>query len=162
MQDALNHCAQSNIAGIMAGRWLLRSPLDLLKVDEAFYGQTSSTSLDAVCNQYVEYALRSLEHGDGSLRELVLPLALICYELEEKARTAASNCDVEGEARAISDAEVLLKASSPLLTKHQGVKSAFEYDGTGSCFRVWKSSLEKVCGKKVINKHKRNRAESAR
>eukprot|EP00854_Cymbomonas_tetramitiformis_P021838 gene21838-26281_t len=121
MQDANMHCAES-IKGIMAGRWFLRSPLDLMRVDEEFYGEASTTSLESVCDAYVDYSLASLERDNGTLAELVMPLALICYELEEKAKVAVEEGNVEVEARAIRDAELMLETCTPLLMRHHGLK----------------------------------------
>ena len=136
-----------DLAGVMAGRWVLLRPLDLARVDSVFYGDERHAdgglafargALEAY-GEHIELELAAA--GGASPAELALPLALVAAQLEDD-----EDCEwAEGGETLL---ECIEAVAQPLLAERRR-------GGLGK-------ALAAVGGKKVGAKHRRSRAEAAR
>lgn len=180
MQISLNgglhgfHDAQAHLGrgldGVMAGRWLLRSPLDVLRVDSWLGGGDTGGAIpveDAgrALEAYVRAAMREARAGEASLGEAVRPLALVSLSLEQQLKVAqlGTGDGDDGASAASATAAHLFAISAPLLAMHRGADTAGLLDAAGSPrFRAYNKALARVCGRKVLQKLRRNQAEVVR
>jgi hypothetical protein len=96
----------------------------------------------------VRYAEAELRADAAALTDLAKPLALVAADLEERADHAAEVGDWEAEDLATRIHEQVGVLAAPLL----GV----EVQGR----RALRKALQKACGRKVAQKHRRNRTEA--
>lgn len=143
--------AAPQLAGVMAGRWLIRRPLDLAEVDSVFYGEARKGDSLAIAvralSAYGEHVNDELAAGVAPPAELALPLALVAAQLEEDGD--GSSPATAARTQALWSA--LEEAAAPLLREDFG-------DGR----RRLVKELQGVGGKKVGAKHRRTRAEATR
>ena len=138
--EAVRRWSAPPLDGVMAGRWLLRRPLDLWALDQPADGAVG-TAADAI-SRYTEYAQRPVL-SDGDVRA-VQPLALVAEQLRDDE---AAGRDV--------DADVLgaLREAAAVLDGRGG-------GGDGESLKKLSKRLGKMMGgSKVARKLTRNRAE---
>ena len=153
------------IDGVMAGRWMLRSPLDLWRIDQEQAvvtrpGHPPGRARRASCvtgalQEYARYAEAMVRTGVANKSVVVLPLLLIVEQLKEDAE-AGEERDAEEEAilEAVFEAAQAIAAA-----RGGGVRGG---DPGAGCRgpRQLSKHLKQMMGKKVGNKAVRNRAEA--
>lgn len=165
--------SSSAVANYMAGRWLLRRPLDLIGVEGILKDQSSTTlketnAIKTALENYIEYALKMVSLPSHRQRfttaELCLPLYLSLEQLKD-------DWDYDEERNHSSE-------DHPSLLSYDEIESFYEVieDGIAhlqECFNkgnkkvkdssnIYKrlsSKFKSLAGIKVVNKWKRNRAE---
>ena len=187
MLETISSQRTNDIASFMAGRWILRRPLDLTRI------RSSPSSLcckseeqeeeanDRIIKALKEYGQFVLERSISSpkwkhyaftIAELCLPLYLVIQQLDEdynqywdektdiKRRinpTLLSRTLIEELHDEIREILAALESSVPNRKKKSKLKSGRSV----SCvnFKMLTLTLKGLVGSKVLNKWKRNRAE---
>lgn len=171
------------IDGVMAGRWILRRPLDLWNIDAEPHIRTATSThqasrraqsrADAVA-RYLSYADRCLSKGSASAVQLLPPLLLVVEQMRDDLRASLTpdcgrGCLKDEAVRAdeISQLLAVLWEGIPTLAPKSIRKIDLSSeilapsDGEEAVASVQRLSkaLGKAIGTKVANKLARNRAE---
>lgn len=132
----------------MAGRWMLRRPLDIMAVQTSHLGESQATPVECL-NSYMEYVESNWDRHP--LSELCLPLYLITEQLREdfveENTTHFALKDIESLYGTIKES---IEYLSP--TKMKGLPDEPDFKKLSAAFKS-------LVGTKVANKWKRNRAE---
>lgn len=169
----------AGVDGAMAGRWLLRRPLDLWHIDaepdiRAVAGVGTAvrrawSRADAIVS-YSSYADRCLSAGTASAAQLAPPLLLVLEQLREDVRAVGASDVGVGHSAGGADGELpeilaaLWDGASTLAPRGgAGERSRSELvsdndEAMASIQRLGRG-LSKTIGTKVANKLSRNRAE---
>mmetsp|Transcript_17942 Transcript_17942/g.26555 ORF Transcript_17942/g.26555 Transcript_17942/m.26555 type:complete len:400 (+) Transcript_17942:54-1253(+) len=153
----------SPVNSYMAGRWILRKPLDLVRIQSEFLHDLKiddSTFGDRICSALMDY--RTLIEKTISSRdpmfshwELGLPLYLILEQLRESEGT-----DEEFNLSSEEDIKSILLESLLLLSSHSsGKNKKLNRLSSSSTWKQMSNCLKCLVGTKVFNKWKRNRVE---
>ena len=173
---AARRAAERPLSGVMAGRWLLRRPLDLWLIDEdkafctpahlhslARRQRRASSRADAVW-RYGRYALEAADRGHAAPSELAAPLMLIASQLEEEVELRAVSggaCGSDGRlpegVMGSDEADEVWGAVWEATASLSGSPDAF--GDPGSSRRLAKL-FKRLLGKKVAGKLARNRLEA--
>ena len=169
LYDAKN-CCDTKIDGIMAGRWLLRRPLDLLDINHFmkneyvnigdFYNSRDENYeyiLEKKISSIIEYgtyAKTQMQEGIYSKSDILSPLCLIAFQLREDTNAFEDgDCHLERESlEQLQDA--LYEAIVCTLEDNKDTKV-----DTKNNLRGIMKSMKHALGPKVFNKIKRNRNE---
>ena len=166
----LEECvSQENaISSHMAGRWMLRRPLDLAQVKRQFGTSTSANKKLSTCIDDYRGDIDRILHTKDTipLSELCLPLYLVSEQLREDLALFESNDDDATERRGV------------FLTEHEfdelysSIKDVVEMIASignrrlkkmalpeHTNFKKLSASFKDLIGTKVANKWKRNRSE---
>ena len=154
----------TNLAGVMAGRWCLRSPLDLLQL------RNTSTTPISVLKTYMDYSLEELLGvSKEEVADLVMPIALIFISIERQINLALDEDDPNGRELPLDEllslAWTIIEMSAGLLdTIDQRNSTAQLRPGnrTDVPLKQFRNLLCKICGKKLMSKMKRNITERIR
>ena len=176
--------ANSPIDGIMAGRWLLRYPLDLLDIHHFMnqYDANLQTFNDNYCqNQpslaqekaaailsYGEYAYQQLKQGVYSKSDILSPLCLVAFQLQEQMSILDDKFDSLDDTEDISKLRIEDDCMDVLqVALYDAVTSAIENDDMNrrkksddnKSVKAVLKAFQRALGKKVFNKLKKNRNE---
>lgn len=163
-----------SIASHMAGRWMLRRPLDLAHVHDTFLTgeSTDNVQLSSCIDEYSSYIEKMMRSRNAlPLSELCLPLYLVSEQLREDydallwtgdsitdESTDVHDCFVqEDEFDSLYDSlkdavEMLSFASNGGSNRKKALPQTTNFKKISSCFKG-------LVGTKVANKWKRNRSE---
>jgi tRNA-dihydrouridine synthase len=167
--------AAGQIDGVMAGRWLLRRPLDLWDIDaeptiRAAPGATGirvARSRAAALTSFCAYAEQSLASRTASLSQLIPPLLLVVEQIREDLTQIDSERGADLNATSSDELlellHVLWEGAATLIPGVEVVDRMHDMVGdvddlTASARKLSKL-LAKAMGIKVANKLLRNRAE---
>ena len=176
--------ANSPIDGIMSGRWLLRYPLDLLNINHfmnqydcnlqtfnADYSQNQRSLAQekaAAIVSYGEYANQQLKEGVYSKSDILSPLCLVAFQLQEQMSILDDKFDSLYDTEYLSKLQIEDDCMDLLqVALYDAVTIAIENDemttrkisdDTKSVKAVIKV-FQRTLGKKVFNKLKKNRNE---
>lgn len=162
----------TNINGVMAGRWLLRRPLDLLDIYQYMHHENTNLhsfqanykkkfkalvneKVDAIL-KYGEYAAAKLREGVYSKSDILMPLCLVAFQLQDDVRTMEEG-DVYDDAQ-----EEALDILRDALSRGMASAIGDELDMNKRdeiTMRSITKTLKRVLGTKVFNKIRRNRNE---
>jgi tRNA dihydrouridine synthase A len=156
----------SLVSSFMAGRWMLRRPLDLLQVSSHiaadrgdFFLERGSTAL--AVGGYLDQIHREGVTSD-SLQDILLPMYLVSEQLREDYE--AHLYDEPGREPVLCEDEIsnlhaALVEGLQSLESATGRKGKQKISATSINFKKLSSSFKGLVGAKVTNKWKRNRAE---
>jgi hypothetical protein len=180
-EEVALHASGSSLAGVMAGRWMLRRPFDLFAVDYALNSQGRADDHDEATRRstailsYVEYARGELNYVSRDEGVAVLaPIAIIWLSLWSEYRSYIDALDSHGQCNEVAfmkceyDSRLLMKSTRPIF------KDFFRFDtdkfsqelvassslGREPPFKSFGVLLESALGKKIIGKMKKNCAEN--
>jgi tRNA dihydrouridine synthase A len=150
------------ISSHMAGRWILRRPLDLLGIENLLSTESDDHFLIVhnTVKRYLEYALQMANDSCFTTAELCLPLYLVVEQLREDYEEdelheeyLLSYEEMESLYDSIQDGIAQLKAiiGTGRREKNENLNSLN--------FKRLSASFKSLVGTKVVNKWKRNRAE---
>jgi tRNA dihydrouridine synthase A len=166
----------------MAGRWMLRRPLDLALVQDKFLAVTSSddgsppavlvppskAAIDAVkdYSSYVMECVRSSSDSTPTLNDLLLPLFVVSeqlredydYEEDDDSNTNMHSSDVWLEFEAMEEMYDCICETVQWLQDFRGTKQT-KFSPHAMEFNKLTSSFKSLVGTKVAGKWKRNRSE---
>jgi tRNA-dihydrouridine synthase A len=160
----------THIYSYMAGRWMLRRPLDLARVGfesdasnaetEGDFKSTPKHTLQAV-EQYVDYVKENIYSSNTAsipaLADLCLPLFLITEQLrEDYDEHAVDTWLPEEDIESIYD---ILREATEWLHDSTGAKLKKKASADYIELKKISDSFKGLVGTKVANKWKRNRAE---
>jgi len=138
----------TNIHSHMAGRWILRRPLDLIHIEQSL--DNNRIKMDPIegIERYIDYALANTSKFPMS--ELCLPLYLIVEQLREDYEKEEETLLSWEEMESIYDIiqEGLTQLGSDKVKTSNSIN-----------FKKLATSFKSLVGKKVVNKWKRNRSE---
>lgn len=145
----------SGLAGVMSGRWCLRSPFDLLTL-EPDAERTPQTIIDAYCS-YAAQELMLVQREERAA--VVAPLAILFTHLEDKLKRIE-----EGDSPAedwVQTYDFFVERSISLLSsfRYEREAAALAEDKT-SC-RRYRRLLTAILGKKYMSKLRGNTAEAS-
>jgi tRNA-dihydrouridine synthase A len=176
--ESCNTQEPAAVSSYMAGRWMLRRPLDLAQVhhkllvsgtcasSELCSTAASETTLQAV-NRYVKYVKQNVsssssgKSGIPSIADLCLPLYLITEQLREDY-DEIEHTNIPPARLREEDMESLydiLRDATNWLEDSLGAKKKIKSSSDHVQFKKLSSSFKGLVGTKVANKWKRNRAE---
>lgn len=175
----LQHRNNKNLAGVMAGRWLLRRPFDLLKVQCLLESplNKSSNPLNqfSAISTYAKYASETLSMSErDEYGAIFMPFALMWLSLwrefdsiEELSEHSASDISLASQySTCIASAWHLIEVSAPLLSEFYRIDSrdCFLQGGHNSTpevppFKKFWKHFERAIGKKITTKMKQNSDE---
>jgi len=153
------------VSSYMAGRWILRRPLDLAAVQERLVpgrpdGTSASRAMRAV-ERYVKYLRDNLSSRSSfPLSELCLPLYLVTEQLKEDYRNfdyGHSGKDDIG-VEAIETMHDVIQETLFWIRLQRGNGKEKEPSSQIN-FKRLSSDFKGLVGSKVVNKWRRNRAE---
>lgn len=141
----------THVNSFMAGRWILRKPLDLVRVQSYLRSggtespDTASETVHSALSEYQMFLDRSLSSRNPmySLGELCMPLYLVLENLQDENEVDDSVHDV------LLETIQQLESNSSRKAKLAG----------GGNLKKMGAALKGLVGTKVFNKWKRNRAE---
>lgn len=172
----------SSISHLMAGRWILRRPLDLSVIEVESSGGASKeeaiTLAKGGLTEYADYAIQCLEascRGKDArfptVPDLILPLFLTSEQLREDFEALNdenydSNIGLVNTCRTdlwlpAEDIEDMYDCICETLTALEALmgKKPTKFSASSIEFNKVSSSMKSLVGTKVANKWKRNRAE---
>lgn len=155
------------ISSYMAGRWILKRPLDLVQVENFLIGQRDVSSqvnfrnIQESLTSYIDYCMKHSCRQGGqraprfSSSDLMLPLFLVVEQLREDYD---DNDDDTKLALSFGEMEELYDM---LLEGMEEVsRGKISPPGNSACnFKKLSTSFKGLVGTKVVNKWKRNRGE---
>lgn len=165
----------SAIASHMAGRWMLRRPLDVAEVERRLLtGDKTEKRLSTCIDEYSGYVERTMRSKSAvPLSELCLPLFLVSEQLREdyESTTLYKSGDDSGGNGSPAQASFIQEGEFDEL--YESIKDAVEMIAlaggkSGSRrkalpdypnFKKLSASFKGLVGTKVANKWKRNRSE---
>ena len=138
----------SIIKSHMAGRWVLRQPLDLIQIEQSL--DNNRIKMDPIegIERYIDYALANVSNFPMS--ELCLPLYLIVEQLRE---------DYEKEEETLLSWEEMESIYDIIQVGLTQLGSNKVNTSNSINFKKLATSFKSLVGKKVVNKWKRNRSE---
>lgn len=165
----------SPVSSFMAGRWVLRRPLDLAIVDsgticeiessireKSLHHQQSSSCVNAIAS-YSKFVIESVQSTSSevhpSLADLCLPLFILSEQIREDYEGSEGN--PSSVWMSYETMEIIYDATCILVAELEDVcrvKSS-KFSSHAIEFNKLSSSIKALVGKKVVNKWKRNRAE---
>jgi tRNA dihydrouridine synthase A len=169
----------SRISSLMAGRWMLRRPLDLalLRLGDtegstAVLSDMASRSAVEAVQKYASFVQQSLEGGRQSnqghiptLSELTLPIYLTSAQVREDYERAIGSVDQKNDQSAFSlnavDMEEIydtLIETISWIEEFQGLRQT-KFSSSSIQFNRLNAAFKNLVGTKVANKWKRNRSE---
>jgi tRNA dihydrouridine synthase A len=156
-----------NIDGFMAGRWLLRRPLDLVCVESQLRNKTLHhlNTVQSAIDSYGERVIQSITNKEQNipLSELCLPLYLVIEQLKEDYTRDEDDSVCLSESPALLnhiEIESLYEDLQNIICEIESIKSGKAVHRNADCnFKKLTSSLKGIVGTKVFNKWKRNRLE---
>jgi tRNA-dihydrouridine synthase len=167
----------NDVTSFMAGRWMLRRPLDLARVQErSWLGNDETNSLARrtvkAVEQYADYARHCMEapaskqSSSPTLSDLCLPLYMITEQLREDYDSSsddlATSSSPETPWLADEDMESIYDViceTVEWLQEARGSSKAKKFSKRSVEFNKLASAFKGLVGTKVANKWKRNRAE---
>ena len=152
---------RGGLAGVMAGRWCLRSPFDLLLL------RKDALHANSIVHAYAAYALTQMQIvSRDEASDIILPIALIFLSIERQINAALIDDDECMDEEALEElyelAWTIIERSIPLLTALD--LSTYKIDlrdkltGTPP-LRQFRNTLGSICGKKLMSKIKKNTLE---
>ena len=149
------------LAGVMAGRWCLRNPLDLLEF------RKDAMDPGVIVDAYVAYALRELDVvSKDEAADLLLPIALMFLSIDRQIDSLMIEDDIDVIDEILDRQYVLawqiIEKSIPLLTALDCSTHKIDSHNTLTSappLRQFRNILGSVCGKKIISKLKKNTLE---
>ena len=149
----------------MAGRWMLRRPLDLVDVERWVSGTAGSEAVreeraGRALELYLDF-LRSSQSKQFPTSELLAPLFLVGENLrEDHDRLLDGDADpgftCEESFRRLLD---VVQDGVSLLHSSQRPGSSLDCESGDLNFKLLRTSVKRIVGTKVASKWKRNRAE---
>ena len=151
----------TRLAGVMAGRWCLRNPFDLLQLRE------NPLNPESIIDAYTAYAISELKLvSRDEAADLLSPIALVFMSIDRQINAALvddSECmDDDALEELYSLSWKIIEGSIPLLTALdcQTHKIDIRDKISGSPpLRPFRQILGSVCGKKLMSKMKKNTIE---
>ncbi|KAJ1615968.1 hypothetical protein T492DRAFT_1109719 [Pavlovales sp. CCMP2436] len=180
---AATAAGEAPVNGVMAGRWLLRRPLDLAAVDAALLRPPSTPNAAAECLQkpavaveaFGRYAARALSAGEARAAVLAVPLLLVAEQLlEDTVSPAGEECRlgprvVSDTCAAAREAVAVLRATGGRrragdgddgdLATGFGLADPDDPERSAAELRKLAKEIAKISGTKVAGKVVRNRSE---
>ena len=186
--SAVGPCLPGAVASHMAGRWMLRRPLDLARVQSRFLSGTDFSSRSgAVAGSGRSYELKALEDyiesvlrtvsslksaSNPPLAELLLPIYLVLEQLredhafyEDGSRNDGDGCGWTPHLTA-EDIKIMYGVISDGMMRLEEFSDGGRSKGKSKVpsrdclhFKKLSASFKGFVGTKVVNKWKRNRAE---
>lgn len=186
---ARERAQSTSVTDLMAGRWVLRRPLDLSVVEQTMRPNGSNSEEESfhlgkenlhkesilvakeAVEDYSNYALQCLEESRGkdprlpTLPDLILPLFLVSEQLREDYEALDKEDNVDDGTPApwlpAGDMEDIYDCVCETLTSMEDIlgKKTTKFSPTAIQFNKVASSIKSLTGTKVANKWKRNRAE---
>lgn len=152
---------KNDIAGYMAGRWLLQRPLDLAYIGDNTQDGFSKTNIPLAVEHYVQQILSEYDTSTTLLHEICLPLYLVTEQLAHDYESRwVDNDDDHDVCLTKSVIEDLYGiVSNALLELHQRVGKKPKPFSDRMHFKKLSNAFKGLVGTKVVNKWKRNRAE---
>jgi tRNA-dihydrouridine synthase len=172
----------NGVSSFMAGRWMLRRPLDLARIqshfseepdspnDERDSNTSNSGSVVQAVEQYSSYLKQCVQQPSSkqshfpTLSDLCLPLYMISEQLREdyEEEDDLSDNDTSSE-RWLKDADIesiydTIRDTVAWLQEERGAKKT-KFSASSIQFKKLSSSFKGLVGTKVANKWKRNRVE---
>jgi tRNA-dihydrouridine synthase len=164
-EDLMKVCSKysSSIDGYMAGRWVLRRPLDLVAVESQLQKKQLHplNLIQTAIDSYGETVIQSIVLKEKSvpLSELCLPLYLVIEQLKEDY--AEENDESKGSVL-LSNVEIesLYEDLHSIICEIESIKGGKAvHRNVDYNFKKLTSALKGIVGTKVFNKWKRNRLE---
>jgi tRNA-dihydrouridine synthase A len=157
----------SSMDGFMAGRWLLRRPLDLVCVESQLRNKQLHpvTLIQSAIDSYGERIIQSIMHKNENipLSELCLPLYLVLEQLKEDYVEGKDGNSCLSESPVLLshlEIESLYEALYSIICQIESIKGAkVKHQNLDYNFKKLSTSLKRIVGTKVFNKWKRNRIE---
>lgn len=180
-----HHEKRINMISFMAGRWMLRRPLDIIHIRDVFgdnsrqyaSGDRVETLITNAISQYMDYIDGQLKSSNklrvNPLSELCLPLYLVSEQLREDYKEFYSGVDLY-DSEGIVAGITVLRSDEEFEAVYSGLRDVAIYlSELGSQRKKstkgvppeeinWKKLslfFQGVVGKKIGNKWKKNRAE---
>ena len=173
----VKHLPETSVSSLMAGRWILRRPLDLAFVtdctnDGCAGPKDESASLSAVkavesYTNFVRYCFsnsKSKQSHLPSLQDLVLPMFMVSEQLREDYERVDDShdddcCnDARLEVTDMEDVYDILTETIKWMETCRGTKQT-KFSADSIQFNKLNSSFKSLVCTKVANKWKRNRSE---
>lgn len=150
--DATEASAVSDVSSLQSSAEMERKPVmecaPTLQLEDTIVQSAVVTAI----MRYARYASKEKLQGNATAAELVRPLALVVSEIEERQDEAGA----QGMAREAGAAELVMEALADSCSVLLGT------DLSGNSRGELRKALQKVCGKKILQKQKRNRQEGLR
>ena len=131
----------------MAGRWILRRPLDLIQIEQSLGDNRIKMDPIEGIERFIDYALAN---SHFPMSELCLPLYLIVEQLREDYEKEEETLLSWEEIESIYD--IIQGGLTQLGSDNVNTSNSIN-------FKKLATSFKSLVGKKVVNKWKRNRSE---
>jgi len=164
---------ENNISSLMAGRWMLRRPLDLALVKDCIEGgserskdSTASQSVFKAVENYTKFVRYCINDSKSkqthlpTLQDLALPMFMISEQLREDYERVDDddNNTPRLEVTDMEDIYDTITETIQWVETFRGSKPT-KFSPTSIQFNKLNSSFKSLVGTKVANKWKRNRSE---
>lgn len=164
---------KSRIYSIMAGRYPLERPLDLVAIEKLFPNDASSNYFDIYENtkkaleKYLDFSvsIQSTKQPTYTIAELCLPIFLIVEQLRDDYNNEEEEDYTNKPLLSYAEIEdlydIIVEGISSLenLCKKGKAKKKPKIDQNEINFKRLSTSFKSLVGTKVVNKWKRNRTE---
>lgn len=176
--DVSQSLKHSPVSSFMAGRWLLRRPLDLIEVQRSNFSSSGTTVSDSKqCEilrdsiesygMYVKQCVQQIIAGQAAqqpaLHELCLPLFLASEQLREDYNRDEQDEDTDVRILfSYEEIELVYDTICEIMVWLQdalGGRARKEFSRHSMEFKKLSTSFKGMVGTKVVNKWKRNRLE---
>lgn len=162
---------ETAMSSLMAGRWILRRPLDLALVSHrtgthASKGGATCPSATNAVKKYTSFVRHCMEQSNKSkqahvpaLQELVLPIFMVSEQLREDYER--SDYDDTQDRLDVTELESIYDTITEAVQWMEGFQGSkrTEFSPATLQFNRLSSSFKSLVGNKVVNKWKRNRSE---